>query len=113
MPYTDLPLDQLRAYRPALVEPDDLDAFWADTLADARTHPLDATFERVDSGLAVIDTWDVTFRGFGGSPIRGWLHLPAGRATLVRRSSSTSATGAAGACRTRRSSGRQRATRIS
>ncbi len=80
MPYTDLPLDQLRAYRPALVEPDDLDAFWADTLADARTHPLDATFERVDSGLAVIDTWDVTFRGFGGSPIRGWLHLPAGRA---------------------------------
>ena len=78
MPYTDLPLDRLRGYRPALVEPDDLDAFWAGTLADARTHPLDPTFERVDSGLAVIDTWDVTFRGFGGSPIRGWLHLPAG-----------------------------------
>ena len=45
MPYTDLPLDRLRGYRPALVEPDDLDAFWADTLADARTHPLDATFD--------------------------------------------------------------------
>ncbi len=26
-----------------------------------------------------IDTFDVTFRGFGGSPIRGWLHLPATR----------------------------------
>ena len=78
MPYTDLPLEALRAYRPALVEPPDLDVFWADTLADARTHPLDATFERMDNGLAVIDTFDVTFRGFGGSPIRGWLHLPAG-----------------------------------
>ena len=75
----DLPLDQLRAYRPDLTRPDDFDDFWATTLADARSHPLDATFEPVDNDLAVIDTFDVTFRGFGGSPIRGWLHLPATR----------------------------------
>ena len=75
----DLPLDQLRAYRPDLTPPDDFDDFWATTLADARSHPLDATFEPVDNDLAVIDTFDVTFRGFGGSPIRGWLHLPATR----------------------------------
>ena len=75
----DLPLDRLRAYRPDLTPPDDFDDFWATTLADARSHPLDATFEPVDNDLAVIDTFDVTFRGFGGSPIRGWLHLPATR----------------------------------
>ena len=33
----DLPLDQLRAYRPERTEPDDFDAFWAETLAESRT----------------------------------------------------------------------------
>jgi cephalosporin-C deacetylase len=79
VPQFDLPLDQLRAYRPDLPRPDDFDDFWAATLAEARGHPLDATFEPVDNGLAVIDTLDVTFRGFGGSPIRAWLHLPVSR----------------------------------
>ncbi len=79
MPQFDLAPDALRAYRPALPVPDDFEAFWASTLADARSYPLDATFEPVDNGLAVIDTFDVTYRGFGGSPIRGWLHLPVGR----------------------------------
>ena len=80
MAQIDLPLDQLRAYRPDLTQPDDFDDFWADDAGGgARSHPLDATFEPVDTGLAVIDTFDVTFRGFGGSPVRGWLHLPATR----------------------------------
>jgi cephalosporin-C deacetylase len=61
-----------------LPEPPDLDEFWAGTLADARRHPLGASFEPVDSGLSVIDTFDVTYAGFGGQPIKAWLHLPAG-----------------------------------
>ena len=79
MPQTDLPLPELRAYRPTLTEPDDLDAFWAATLKEARAQPLDATFEPVATGLSVIESWDVTFRGFGGSPVKGWFHRPAGR----------------------------------
>ena len=75
----DLPLEELRAYRPELPEPADLDAFWSTTLAETRGHDLAATFTPADTGLAVIDTFDVTFAGFGGAPIRGWLHLPAGR----------------------------------
>ena len=43
------------------------------------TYPLDAVFEPVDNYLTVIDTFDVTFAGFGGSPVKGWLHLPANR----------------------------------
>lgn len=80
MPQTDLPLDELRAYRPRLTEPDDLDAFWAATLAETRALPLGATFVPVETGLTLIETWDVTFGGYGGSPVRGWLHLPAGHA---------------------------------
>jgi cephalosporin-C deacetylase len=75
----DLPLDQMRAYTPELAVPADLDAFWAATLADARRHGLDASFTPIDSGLSVIDSFDVTYAGFGGSPVRAWLHLPAGR----------------------------------
>jgi cephalosporin-C deacetylase len=79
MPQFDLPIDELRAYKPDLPVPDDLDAFWASTLAEARTHDLAAAFEAVDIGLVTIDTFDVTFAGFDGQPIRGWLHLPRGR----------------------------------
>lgn len=75
----DLPLAELRVYAPALPEPADFDAYWAATLADARRHDLAASFTPVDSGLAVIDSFDVSFAGFGGTPIRAWLHLPAGR----------------------------------
>ena len=32
--------------------------------------------EPVDSGLATIDVFDVTFPGFRGQPIRAWLRLP-------------------------------------
>ena len=79
MPQSDLPLANLRSYAPELAVPTDLDRFWSTTLAEARAHDLSATFEPVDSGLAVISTFDVSYSGFGGSPVRAWLHLPAGR----------------------------------
>lgn len=78
MPQFDLPLPELRAYAPDLAEPPDLDSFWASTLAEARRHPLDARFESSDSVLTVIETLDVTYAGYGGQPIKAWLHLPAG-----------------------------------
>jgi cephalosporin-C deacetylase len=77
----DLPLDQLRTYRPTLIEPPDFDRFWADTLAQSPAGT--PTFTAHDAGLTAIETFDVTFPGFAGQPVRGWLHLPAHReATL-------------------------------
>jgi cephalosporin-C deacetylase len=75
--FTDLPIAELRAYVPNLTVPGDLDAFWERTLAETRGHDLAATFAAVDSGLRVIDSFDVTFAGFGGAQVRGWLHVPA------------------------------------
>jgi cephalosporin-C deacetylase len=75
--FTDLPIQELRAYAPELSAPADIDAFWADTLAEARAHERPAIFEPVETGLRVIETWDVTYAGFGGTPVRAWLHLPA------------------------------------
>jgi cephalosporin-C deacetylase len=72
----DLPLAELRVYKPAREEPADFDSFWAGTLAEVRKHPLAARFEPVDAGLVSIDVWDVTFAGYGGQPIKGWFLAP-------------------------------------
>jgi cephalosporin-C deacetylase len=79
MAFFDLPLEQLKTYRPAVAEPADFEAFWQSTLAENRATPLNATFEKVDYGLTSQETYDVTFSGFGGQPIKGWLLLPVGR----------------------------------
>ncbi len=75
----DLPLDQLQSYHPTRTEPADFDAFWQRTLAESRQFPLDATFTPVDSGLRTVQAFDVTFNGFAGQPIKGWLLLPTHR----------------------------------
>ncbi|WP_026371079.1 acetylxylan esterase [Kallotenue papyrolyticum] len=72
----DLPLDQLRTYLPARDEPADFDSFWQQTLAEARAHPLAARFEPIASDLTTLEVFDVTFNGYGGHPIKGWLILP-------------------------------------
>ncbi len=72
----DLPLEQLEQYRPPREEPPDFDDFWAKTLAEAREFPLEARFDPVDVGLRVVEAFDVTFNGYAGQPIKGWLLLP-------------------------------------
>ena len=113
MSLPDLPLDELRSYQPRLASPADPAGFWAGTLADAARFPVAATFERVATGLRLVDTFDVSFAGYGGHPIRGWLHLPAARPARCPVWSSTSATAAAGASPTRTCSGPWPATRTS
>lgn len=77
--FFDLKLFQLETYLPPRSEPSDFDAFWQSTLAETRAFPLDAKFERVDYGLKHVESYDVTFNGYGGHPIKGWLNLPAQR----------------------------------
>lgn len=76
MAFFDFPLDQLKTYKPQREEPADFDSFWAETLAETRKHSLAAKFEPVDYKLKSVETFDVTFNGFGGHPIKGWLLLP-------------------------------------
>jgi len=79
MPLFDLPLAQLRGYASDVTPPNDLAAFWDTTIDEAQAFPLEATFEPVENYLTLIDTFDATFAGYGGAPIKGWLHLPANR----------------------------------
>ncbi|MBP3043735.1 acetylxylan esterase [Arthrobacter jiangjiafuii] len=75
--YTDLPADQLTAYRGSTTAPQDLDRFWSETLEEARRHPLAVDVTPYPSGLRTVELYDVVFPGFGGDPIRAWLRLPA------------------------------------
>lgn len=72
----DKPLEELKVYRPDREEPVDFDAFWRQTLAEARVFPLEAAFEPADFGLRTMETFDVTFNGYAGQPIKGWFLLP-------------------------------------
>lgn len=73
---TDAPLAELAEYRPELPVPDDLDAFWERTIAEARSHggpPRRTPWEGPVEQLTVED-WEVP--GFGGEPVRAWLTRP-------------------------------------
>lgn len=76
MPVLDLPLDQLRDYRPATTARPDFDAFWAATLAEHAGSESVVDFDVVDTPLATIETFDATFGGFDEQPVKAWLHLP-------------------------------------
>ncbi len=78
MPLLDMSLEEMRGYRPPREEPEDFDAFWAATLAETRSHDLDASFEAIDSGLETLDVFDVTFSGFNGDRIKAWYMRPRG-----------------------------------
>lgn len=78
MPMFDLPLPALESYSPDLPVPDDLATFWTDTLTETRAHELALTREPYENKLALIDTEDLGYAGFGGTTVRAWLHRPAG-----------------------------------
>lgn len=76
MAFFDKPLAELEVYLPARDEPADFDLFWSDTLAATRAIELSPVFDPVDYGLRTVETYDVTFSGYGGHRIKAWLLLP-------------------------------------
>ena len=80
MPFPDLVHPALAAYRSAVEIPADFATFWADTLAEARGMGGAVSIEPVETTLKLVEAFDVTFPGFGGHPVKGWLVLPKDRA---------------------------------
>lgn len=78
MPAFDLPPTELERYRAEVREPPDFDEFWRDTLKEAADPDVLVSVRPAGNGLRLTDTWDVTFRGFAGDPVRAWYSRPAG-----------------------------------
>ena len=76
MPYADLTREELHEFAPRVARPDDFTEFWARTLDEAAQYDLDPVFEAIDAGLATLDVYDVSFAGYGGHRVHGWLRVP-------------------------------------
>lgn len=86
MPIADLVHPELAAYASKVVKPDDFAEFWKATIAEARQAGGAVEIVKAETTLKAVETYDVTFPGFGGHPIKGWLILPTqreGRLPLV------------------------------
>jgi cephalosporin-C deacetylase len=86
MPYPDLIQPELGAYRSSVETPADFTAFWDATIAAARAAGGSVEMVPAATTLKAMEVLDVTFPGFGGQPVKGWLHLPrerSGRLPLV------------------------------
>lgn len=83
MPFTDLTQPGLSAYRSAVETPGDFADFWDRTLREARAVADRITLTPVMGPLAgpqaLVQAFDVSFPGFGGHPVKGWLVIPAQR----------------------------------
>lgn len=72
----DMPLEELRAYRPTVAEPVDFEDFWGDTLSAARAHGRPVIASPAETVFDKVVVRDVRFAGFGGDPVAAWLIMP-------------------------------------
>lgn len=72
----DLDVAHLAGYLPKRDEPDDFDKFWAASLHRARVAASEPRFAPIQTWLKTVDSFDVTFSGYAGQPIKGWLNVP-------------------------------------
>src|SRR5690242_3788319 len=76
MPSIDMPLEQLRQYRPSLYRESDFDAYWNSTVSEALRQPLHAELIPYDLPTRHLQCYAVRFDGFGGGRIAGWYVRP-------------------------------------
>ena len=77
MAFLSMDLAELVKHRPERTEPADFEAFWADTLSEARAAaPAGLRTDDAATGLTTVTVQDATFPGFAGQPIKGWLVRP-------------------------------------
>ncbi|MCC7196545.1 MAG: acetylxylan esterase [Gemmatimonadaceae bacterium] len=79
MPSIDMPLEQLRQYRPSLYRESDFESFWDATLAEAMRQPINAELIPYNLPLRGIECYAVRFDGFQGGRLAGWYLRPDGR----------------------------------
>lgn len=76
MPSIDMPLEQLKQYRPPLNREADFDQFWASTINEAVKAPLHAELIPYNLPTRNLECYAVRFDGFGGGRIAGWYVCP-------------------------------------
>ncbi|MGD0539940.1 MAG: acetylxylan esterase, partial [Tepidisphaeraceae bacterium] len=76
MPSIDMPLEQLRQYKPALYRQEDFESFWNTTMGQSEKQPLNAELIPYDLPTRGLQCFAVRFDGFGGGRLAGWYLRP-------------------------------------
>jgi cephalosporin-C deacetylase len=79
MPSIDMPLEQLRQYKPSLYREPDFDEFWDSTISEAVDQPFNAELFPYDLPAEGLQCYAVRFDGFKGGRIAGWYVRPTSR----------------------------------
>jgi cephalosporin-C deacetylase len=73
MPLVDLPLNELKAYKPRLTKTKDFERFWKDNISRAKDQPLNAKIKKVDYFSKKVEVSKLIFDGFiDRTPITGY-----------------------------------------
>jgi cephalosporin-C deacetylase len=78
MPCIDMPLEQMRQYRPALTREPDFETYWKKTIAEALAQPLHVELVPYDLPARDVQCFALRFDGFQGGRIAGWYVRPKG-----------------------------------
>jgi len=79
MPSIDMPLEQLRQYKPALYRQEDFQSFWESTLTEAKKQPSNAELIPYVLPMRGVECFAVRFDGFKGGGWRAGYVRPEGR----------------------------------
>ena len=83
MPSIDMPIEQLRQYKPSLYRQEDFEPFWDNTIAEATNAPLNQELIPYDLPTYGLQGYVVRFDGFKGGRLAGWYIRPTqGRGTF-------------------------------
>lgn len=74
----DKKIKEWEQYYPPQTARPDLEVYWRETLKTFAAKPLNGRRTEVETPLAGMTVYDVTYEGFDDTPIHGWLLLPAG-----------------------------------
>ncbi|MGA3066641.1 MAG: acetylxylan esterase [Tepidisphaeraceae bacterium] len=76
MPSIDMPLEQLRQYKPSLYREENFQSFWDQTVAGAIMQPLNAELIPYPFPAKGIECFAVRFDGYKGGRLAGWFVRP-------------------------------------
>jgi cephalosporin-C deacetylase len=82
MPSIDMPIEQLRQYKPSLYKEADFDAYWRTTITLAVDQPLNAELIPYALHSHGVECFAVRFDGFGGGRLAGWFLRPESRGPM-------------------------------
>jgi cephalosporin-C deacetylase len=76
MPSIDMPLEQMRQYKPTLYREADFEAYWETTAREAVNQPLNAELIPYVLPMQNLQCYAVRFDGYKGGRIAGWYVRP-------------------------------------